>query len=194
MEKFPENIEVTRILLTGNSKFGQIINSIYNPAIATNTQQGNSTQVPQNTQSSFGQPVSGGGVPKNGTGTVTNTSTGATIAVVPIFSNIKFQLPRSFIDVIHVDWIFVSGLASSCFCSITELEQNGITLDGIPYWKYLHTSGTIRNPSSDILPVKRGFPRTFNTLNVSLMDSSGYLINQTDPNWSIELIVFSMPQ
>ena len=195
MEKFPENIEVTKILLSGNSKFGNIVVGSYTPAPTGATGTTTTTTVPQN-QATTGNTVNPVGQPTfipPATSTAGSSGTPAT-TIETIYSNIKFHLPRAFIDVIHVDWAFISGLVSPCFCSITELEQNGITLDGIPYWKYLHASGTIRNPASDILPVKRGFPRTFNTLTVSLMDSSGFLIKQTDTNWSIELIVFSLPQ
>jgi len=124
------------------------------------------------------------------------------------FSKVVFNLPVQYTDIIHVDWSLTSGLIGPCCCSINEFNQQGITLNGNRYWKYINCTGANNSPltdngnilgevpvinrslntATDYLPVVPMYPSIIETLTVSLFDDSGRELRQ-DSDWIIELIL-----
>ena len=185
-----QDLIITRLLL--NSGDGRIVSSQDQSASQANANSGIS--VPPNAPSTSGQTPGGYAKTATDANTAASSPQPSTSQIItnPLINSLKFSLNRSFIDVIHVDWTFTTGLISPCYCSITELEQNGLTLNGNPYWKFLYGSNSNVNAAASYLPIRPTFPRTFNTLTVQLFGQDGAPLVQRD-SWSIELLIYSLP-
>ena len=205
MESLPSNIGVTRMLL--NAVDGKVLNPetrLLATNKSTSTSSGSGTTANTATSQNVVPPAvvtptllaalnAAAAAAAQVAADLSQAAYIASQSLAPIsqsYNNLKFQLPRAFIDVIHVDWTFCSGLVAPCFCAIDELEQNGLTLSGIPYWKYLYDNSSHTNNTSPYLPIRTGFPRVFNTLTVSLFDQNGNPINQNYQGWTLELVIF----
>jgi len=202
MDSLPQNIEVTRIVLNGAA--GRLVGtSSTNASVTAAPTTSNTTNLPQVQQgnvpsgaitpavlASLNAAASAAAQAAADLSQAAYLASQSTISTSQVFSSLQFQLPRSFVDVVHVDWTFTSGIVAPCFCSIDEIEQKGLTLNGTPYWKYLYNNSSHINNTATYLPIRELFPKTFNTLTVRLFDANGNPLQQVFQNWIMELAIF----
>ena len=104
------------------------------------------------------------------------------------YDTMKFILPVSLKNVVYMEFTKTAGLDAPCLIQISEIIQNGVTINGVPYWRMLQPN--VNNDAPDHLSITKNYPNNYDTFNVRLVDMSGQPLWQERP-WTIELVIYS---
>jgi hypothetical protein len=104
------------------------------------------------------------------------------------YDTMEFKLPIPIKDMVYMEFTKNYGIYWPCLVQVKEIVQNGLTVSGIPYWRFVKPNEM--NDIPDHLAISKMTPNTYTTFNVRLVDFTGQPLWQETP-WSLELVVYS---
>ena len=105
-------------------------------------------------------------------------------------TDLNFNLPNPMSEVVYADWTLTVNIEQSCFLVIPQLQNNGITSKGMPYFAAL-VGGSTQNLLVNVLPINPEEPRPVSKLTLQLRDLDGRPATDQGNPWSVEIVFYT---